>query len=187
MSLVKVTPATPSAAACRCLAVMESADCPPHLEKVILWTPQFRIQTLKFGAPMQLDFEWNDSLRLGDAVLDEQHRRILELANAISDHDDRTVVQHAIMELFRHTREHFGVEEDLMRKLGYPRLEEHRKQHEALIEDLGHVAARKFEDSASIKEFKAFVHRWIVEHLLEHDRKLIDFARQTRAPYLQHL
>jgi len=137
--------------------------------------------------PMQLDFEWNDSLRLGDALIDEQHRRIFELADAISDLDDRSVVQHAIMELFRHTREHFGVEEELMGKLGYPRLEEHRRQHEALIEDLGKVSAQKFEDQASIKEFKAFVYRWVVEHLLEHDRKLIEFARQTRSPYLQRL
>lgn len=136
---------------------------------------------------MHIDIEWSDNLRLGDAVIDEQHRRIFDLARAIPDLDDRAVVQHTIMELFRHTREHFGVEEELMGKLGYPRLEEHRRQHEALIEDLGKVSAQRFEDQASIKEFKEFVCRWVVEHLLEHDRKLIEFARQTRSPYLQRL
>lgn len=130
---------------------------------------------------MHIHFEWNDSYQLGHATIDEQHRHIVELANAISEMDEAAVVQHAVMELFRHTREHFRDEEELMKAVDYPGYEEHRRLHEDLIESLGRIASQPLEGRDAIRAFRLFVYKWVVEHLMEHDRQLIDHVRRHAA------
>lgn len=129
---------------------------------------------------MHIHFEWDTSYELGHAEVDRQHRNIVALANAISEMDDTEVVQLAVMELFRHTREHFRDEEELMKSIDYPALEEHRKLHEELIESLNRTTARPIEGAEAIRSFRLFVYRWILEHLMEHDRQLIDYVQLTR-------
>lgn len=129
---------------------------------------------------MHIHFEWDTSYELGHAEVDRQHRNIVALANAISEMDDTEVVQLAVMELFRHTREHFRDEEELMKSIDYPALEEHRKLHEELIESLNRTTSRPIEGAEAIRSFRLFVYRWILEHLMEHDRQLIDYVQLTR-------
>jgi len=141
--------------------------------------PQSDANLRKGEIPMHVTFEWNDSYRLGNERVDEQHRKIIVLANAISVSDESSTVRSAIMELFRHTREHFSDEEDLMQRSGYPKFQEHRRLHEELIEELGRVTSEQsFETVASIREFKVFVYKWVVDHLLSQDRELIDYVRE---------
>lgn len=127
---------------------------------------------------MHIHFEWNTSYQLGHAAIDAQHRHIVELANAISEMDEAVVVQHAVMELFRHTREHFRDEEELMKSVDYPSLEEHRKLHEDLIESLVRITSQPIEGPQAIRAFRLFVYKWVIEHLMEQDRQLIDYVRQ---------
>lgn len=130
---------------------------------------------------MHIHFEWDDSYRLGHPEIDEQHRAIVALANAISELDDKHVVQHAIMGLYRHTREHFGLEEELMTRLGYPGLREHREQHEELITHLEKLSSRPVESREAIRSFRLFVYKWVIDHLMEHDRQLIDWVNERSA------
>lgn len=126
---------------------------------------------------MQIRLEWDPAYELGHEVIDRQHRNIVALADAISEMDDTLVVQQTVMELFRHTREHFRDEEELMRSIGYPDLDAHRKIHEELIESLGRITSQPIVGPQAIRSFRLFVYKWVIEHLMDQDRQLIDSVR----------
>ena len=51
-------------------------------------------------------------------------------------------MSHALEELVGFTRMHFDTEETLMTRHAYPDYEQHRKEHEALLEDVGRLLQR---------------------------------------------
>jgi hemerythrin len=65
---------------------------------------------------MSVEFKWDGSYSVGDKLLDEQHRRIFNLGNEISNMDSVNSKK-VVMNLFKHTREHFDHEEELMQEV----------------------------------------------------------------------
>lgn len=126
---------------------------------------------------MNATFDWDERFRLGDRRIDDQHLSLIALANAIPRAEGREAVEDAVMRAFRYTREHFDDEEEAMRRCRYPGLEEHRRLHEAIIEELGVRVAQGLPDEASLFEFRTFLYRWIVDHLMVHDRAFVAFAK----------
>ena len=126
---------------------------------------------------MSIQFLWEEKYSVGDEGIDAQHKQMLELANSLEDEMSAEDARSTILRLFQHAREHFADEEALMKKVGYPDLESHRKLHEDLITDLTNISARPFDDRAGVLEFRNFVYEWIIDHIMVKD---LDYARYVR-------
>ncbi|HNY30958.1 MAG TPA: hemerythrin family protein [Fibrobacteria bacterium] len=126
---------------------------------------------------MDIRLEWNDSFSIDDPLLDAQHRELIAIANSIPENDDRAQVRACVMRLFRYAREHFSAEEEYMRAVGYPRLKEHARIHEALIEELGTIARQPLGTAEADLAFKRFVLQWFCEHILVRDKDIVRYAR----------
>ncbi len=129
---------------------------------------------------MSVEFKWDSSYSVGDKLLDEQHRRIFNLGNEISNIDSANIKK-AIMKLFKHTREHFDHEEELMREVEFPGFEEHRELHNDLIEKLGKIELKSPDNNHSNSYvFRKLVYNWIIDHIMNQDKIFFNYYKQVK-------
>ncbi|MDZ4160835.1 MAG: hemerythrin family protein [Burkholderiales bacterium] len=77
--------------------------------------------------------EWKEDYALGHPGIDAQHKELFELINQLAVAQTPEQVKPVLMRLYKHTREHFELEEGLMRQAGYPGLAAHAGYHIALL------------------------------------------------------
>ena len=117
------------------------------------------------------------SYSVGDSKLDQQHQRLFDVGNEIQDASIREVRKY-IMELYKRTREHFSYEEDHMKEIGFPDVKQHKEMHNRLITRLNEIAERDFESDESFNQFKAFLYDWLIDHILNQDKKYFDYYQR---------
>jgi len=79
---------------------------------------------------------WQDDLNIGIDVIDQQHRRIIEMLNHLHVAQasmQRAAVGEVIDEVVDYTMSHFAFEEELMEEAGYPFCAAHKLVHEGFI------------------------------------------------------
>ena len=119
--------------------------------------------------------QWQDSFNTGVTLMDQQHRRLLELINELfqcmKDGGDRMVLGDVVDELVNYTVTHFRAEEDVMHRYNYPDLKEHKKIHKNFIEQVGgYVEKIKAGDRLPPADVYRFLKDWLVNHIEKQDR-----------------
>ena len=119
--------------------------------------------------------EWSSNYAIGDPRVDNQHEHLFRLANQaarLKDSPDKEELQDLLFKLYAYVEYHFEDEEDLMAKRGYPKLEEHRESHQAIIRQLNVV----MKTSRSIREMTerifGIMSEWVAKHILDEDSDL---------------
>ena len=130
---------------------------------------------------MKVKFAWKDSYSVGRSDVDEQHKQLFSLANALPDELDVQTWHRIIMELYKYTRIHFSAEEQMMRELGYSKHAEHSALHEGLISQLAQISAQAEPSARSTSEFKMFFYSWIIDHILTQDMDYASYIQQKHA------
>ena len=120
---------------------------------------------------------WNDSLSVGIDVIDEHHRYLIDLTNelhaAVTGGHGSKAVGRTLRALERYTHVHFREEERLMRQYGFPRLAEHRSQHELFcIKIAGFWEEIKVSPLTLGHETALFLKQWLVHHVTVEDARL---------------
>ncbi len=127
---------------------------------------------------------WDPSLSVGVEEIDEQHRAIITLINALGSGkgaDDPAMVVATLRFLRDYLNGHFDLEMELMLDLGYPQLETHRQQHELFI---NHVIFFEIEREfgvvtrAVLDDLLAFLKDWFFNHIATEDKALGEFVRR---------
>jgi hemerythrin-like metal-binding protein len=119
-----------------------------------------------------MNLEWNDSYRVGDALMDAQHQHFFTLGNAFMAAQDKAELTRCAMQLYRHTREHFGHEEQLMRKLNYPGLGKHVDWHNGMISRLNALSRTIQNDTLNKQDLVDLTEDWALNHIPVHDAML---------------
>ena len=100
-----------------------------------------------------MQMRWTDSLAVGNALIDAQHRAFFDEVNAVvaalADGAPRVAVQRFHGAFIIALARHFRDEEMLLARVGYPDLDHHQAEHRALMasvsaltEILGHAESR---------------------------------------------
>ena len=126
---------------------------------------------------MPIKFVWDNSYSVGNEVIDSQHRRLFDLGNEIQS-IQLSEVTRTIMNLYKHTRQHFDTEEQHMKAIGYPKLEQHRELHNGLISGLNNLIEKPINTNIGLEGLKKFVYNWIIDHILNHDKKYFEFYQE---------
>lgn len=118
--------------------------------------------------------EWSDELSVGIQEIDEQHKVLVSLLNemhdAIHERHGREASIRILRRLTEYTKIHFAVEESLMRIFDYPGYEEHKKQHEQLIQEILDLEYKIIEEEHAISfQLLHFLKMWLTKHILESD------------------
>lgn len=127
-------------------------------------------------------FQWREEYRTNIAKMDEQHRALFEKADLfykrLARGEDVAVID--ILNLLLSASEtHFEEEEGLMRKYGYPELEQHKAMHERFLHQVGEIKrSRRPGKIRSGFDCSIFLRDWIIQHILTEDKKYGPFLNQ---------
>jgi hemerythrin-like metal-binding protein len=119
--------------------------------------------------------EWKPEFETGVALVDEQHRHLVEIINrfeeALQKGKGSRQANEILNDLTGYTQEHFATEERLMAEAGYPQLKLHQSQHRQLLQK---VERFQFDYNAAGRRITAELHEflgyWLVNHILRDDR-----------------
>lgn len=125
-------------------------------------------------------FDWDEALATGNATIDEQHKSLFKLANALDAacEEDSDVVDRSIYALTDYVLEHFADEEALMREAGYPGSGPHHAQHQVLTGETMRYTAVYFNgESLAARELAEFVAKWLRGHIEAEDKRMAVYLR----------
>ena len=118
--------------------------------------------------------EWQESWSVGNASLDEDHKRLISIIQTVGESRTRSMdAARVISELEEYTNYHFAREEKLMEAADIPGLEAHKKSHRAFVEWLDSVrqtfTISQQARSVLIETVDDYLQDWLKNHILKTD------------------
>ena len=127
---------------------------------------------------MSIQFIWENKYSVGNSKIDNQHKEMFKLGNDLPEVLNAQEINPIIMRLYKYTREHFSLEEEMMKSIKFPLLTEHITLHEELISKLNEISSRPFNTDKEVLRFKEFVYGWLIEHILYEDMQYFKFNQE---------
>ena len=122
--------------------------------------------------------KWKQEFCVGVESVDHEHQELIALINELHDamQKDRMStdsVLEMLGEIYAQIAAHFALEESIMRSLRYIHYDEHKEDHEVLLDDLLEImdeveADETYEPAVLSRDLQ----RWFGEHFQTHDAKL---------------
>ena len=130
-------------------------------------------------------YEFTKKLETGNAVIDGEHRELIEAVNKLLDAcsagKGRAYMDETIKFLNSYVDKHFTHEEQLQKQSGYPNLAAHRTFHEKYKKTLKEITSQISVAGPTIAELgKLNGHiSVLISHITTEDRKLGEFLNQA--------
>ena len=123
---------------------------------------------------------WSDQLSVNIKQVDSQHMKLVELLNnfheAMKVGKGKEAMGKTFSELLDYTAYHFGTEEDILKKHGYPAFPAHKKEHEALTKKVVDLSERFARGEPVISaDTMTFLKNWLSDHIMGSDKKYAPF------------
>lgn len=146
------------------------------------------LETTEKKELVTLQLAWSQDLAIGHELIDADHQDIFDAAQRLhaeisSEEPEYSIVGEVLVELIDHTGGHFAREEALMREIGFPGYEAHKREHTLLMQKVNDLH-RQFMDSRTSShlpvEVAKFIQYGLVRHIMRSDMELGSFMRATR-------
>ena len=127
--------------------------------------------------------EWRDEFKIGIEEVDFEHQELIELINELyaesKKEDSALAVIDYLEEIFAKISAHFALEEKVMRDLQYDQYEDHKEDHELLLDDIMDIMD-EYADNSRLdeEEFADRLNDWFVRHFSTKDARMHLFLRQ---------
>lgn len=125
---------------------------------------------------------WEDRYNLGHPLIDRQHQQIIEMFNDLYEsrfHKNEGLVTGEVIDrMARYVRDHFSSEESLMVSVGYPRLEEHRREHRFFVDESRRLSVMRDEPGIDSEHLLVFLKDWLLKHIAESDKKIVPYLKK---------
>ena len=124
-------------------------------------------------------FVWSGKYRVGIAKVDQQHKKLVTLINALArqhtEQADPAALVKVLDELASYTNYHFKTEEGLMREYGVDAEFQigHQQAHASFIQEveLATALAQRSAQTISTRTL-TFLSRWLIQHILGTDMRM---------------
>lgn len=118
---------------------------------------------------------WSDEYSVGIEEMDEQHKRLIDLINAVYDglaeKTNSETVGTVLDELIDYTKVHFAVEECLQRLFSYEGYEAHKAIHDNIVKKVTEMQARFHAGDKKVgMELLLFLKEWLFDHINKVDK-----------------
>lgn len=125
---------------------------------------------------------WNKNQHgVGIALIDDQHRQIIErvnqIAGAVATGAKKETLKEILEDMLLFVCEHFAVEERLMAEHGYPDMEGHIQEHLKMYQQLNNLVKTVLRTTGRDKAalVSAYLSDWAERHILLADKELGGF------------
>jgi hemerythrin-like metal-binding protein len=127
---------------------------------------------------------WNDRLMLGIGAVDDDHRKLVEILNALYDGVEAGLGKGALGrlldELMSYTQYHFAREEALFARYDYPNALEHSFEHAMMAEWCAETQAdfARGALTAPSLQVMSYLKDWLFDHIMNSDQRFGEWARE---------
>lgn len=123
---------------------------------------------------------WTDAYSVGIAEIDQQHKKLIDLINALHDAmtkgQAKAVLGKILGELVNYCSSHFATEEKLFDRHGYPDAAEHKDKHQKMTSKVLALQQQFEQGKATITlDVMEFLQQWLDKHILGTDKKYSQF------------
>ena len=122
--------------------------------------------------------EWREEFKVGVASVDYEHESMIALINELhaklAEDADKETVLDFLGEILAKISAHFALEEQTMRERRYDQYEDHKADHEQLLDDIRDIMDR-FESGAEAdyeETLAAELRDWFANHFKTKDARL---------------
>jgi hemerythrin len=120
------------------------------------------------------EIKWDESYSVGVPILDDQHKILIGLINRLELIEQGDGDLNEIMDkLDWYVREHFSLEESMLKDVGYASLKAHITEHRDFEKWLhsaqSHMASGGFAGSIVATSIRDHLQDWLMKHILEVD------------------
>jgi len=121
--------------------------------------------------------EWKPEFSVGDASIDHEHEHMIQQINTLYEQltgpVDAETVEAVLGEIHADISAHFALEERLMREVSYGEYEDHKDDHEELLDQILDLMDGFYEDpEAGQKLLKTRLSNWFGRHFASFDARL---------------
>lgn len=119
--------------------------------------------------------EWSSGLSVNVPSIDEQHKKLVNMINALNHAMERGLTDEAIQSIFdgllAYTNKHFEYEEELLNRTGFPASAAHEREHASLRSRVVEMQERVARGEMVLGvEVMDFLRDWLVNHIMGSDR-----------------
>jgi len=126
---------------------------------------------------------WNESYSVKVKACDLQHQKLFYLINALQEAmkagKGRQLAGDIVRDLDQYTVSHFTAEEALLERTNYPRLAEHRKQHQKFISDVKKIEGDINAGAVVSIALMDVLNDWLVNHIQVMDKAYSDHLNKA--------
>lgn len=123
--------------------------------------------------------KWSEDLKVGIAVLDEQHEEFFELVNTLEKNKTSDVCFYDLLgQVHRYIDVHFQTEEEYMRLTSYSKYQEHKENHDRFSEEFSNLINKHYQNKGIIEariEIINFIETWIEIHYKNDDIEMAKY------------
>ncbi|NCB73259.1 MAG: diguanylate cyclase [Clostridia bacterium] len=135
----------------------------------------------KADLSVHVKIEWNPAWECGEATIDSQHRRMLEIANELlgMNNEKSDTFCEQMESLLSHISEHFSYEEQVQKDIGYPDAKSHAEKHKELTERAIQIKDDCLSGKIKMVSLISYIISDVINlHLLEEDTKFFPYIKK---------
>ncbi len=127
--------------------------------------------------------EWRDEFKIGIEEVDFEHQELIELINELysetKEADSSMSVIYFLGEIYAKISAHFALEEKIMSDLKYDQYEDHKEDHEQLLDGIMDIID-EFAGVPTLDEeiFADRLNNWFTQHFSTKDARMHKFLHQ---------
>lgn len=120
---------------------------------------------------------WTDAFSVGSDDIDSQHQKLVKLINWLSSEissDSQASVEQLLNSLAHYTVYHFGYEDELFEKAGYPATHAHKKEHKRFVDHILLIRER-YENGGEVnlEALADYLRTWVTNHICKSDKQMV--------------
>lgn len=116
-------------------------------------------------------FVWSEGFSVGVQEMDDQHKVLIDMINAIHSNRDASVAADILQKMVDYTELHFRREETLLRGILYRELGMQLREHKAFLDKTREFATQDTAAPLLHDQLAAYLRNWLSHHILEVDMK----------------
>ena len=123
-------------------------------------------------------FKWDDSFLIGIEELDHEHKVLIDDINRLHEelagYSEKSEIEKCLGDIYARMQAHFALEEHVMKEHRYEFFDEHKCEHDELLDSYTESMMRFLNDLgvSSSSPIEDALEHWIINHIITSDKKM---------------
>lgn len=122
--------------------------------------------------------KWDDSFLIGIRELDYEHEVLINDINRLHEelakHDQKPEIEKCLGDIYARMQAHFALEERVMKEHQYEFFDEHKREHEKLLDNYTEYMMQILNDAvvSFSNPIEETLKHWVKNHIVNSDKKM---------------